>query len=133
MIVVVYDALKNGPWREQTAFLIDDQRDPVIIGASVHRAFAMARVDVPQPDYDTSNKATYPSLEISGAKTRSGFMKEARNVGIQQQSLDITVTPYANRGARGGFTAIDSKARVLRNPDDRALGEAVLDAFLDAE
>lgn len=131
LIVSPKNQTVDGIWEEQCAFLVEDPESPSSIGSVLRKALDESRQGVPKRSWESLQSMSYPALEASGVKTNSAFMKSAKYVAIGEEEREITITPYANKGARGGFTALKDKAQSLTAPDDAALGAAVLAAFAD--
>lgn len=127
------DQTVNGMWQGADPAFVDDATDPVAVGQAVMRALAASRRGIPHPSWDELNSSSDPVRDLFGIKSMSMFMNFAKHVAVSQESQHYTVTPYANKGARGGFTALDKKARVLVQPSEAELGQAVLDALNETE
>ena len=133
LIVSVEHQTIDGIWRQQSAIGLDHPASFELVGEAVRRALGASRQGVPRPDHSILSSSTYPVLVISGATSNSTFMKTAKHVDVKAEGRSITITPHMNKGARGGFQSRDELARILIEPDDSALGSAVLETFGDVE
>ncbi len=131
LIVTVHHQTVDNHWKQRDAFLVAEPTNPVSVGSVVREALEAVRYNIPRPTYDSLQSRTYPALEASGVKSHATFMKSARHVDVEQNATTLTIRPFANQGARGGFQSIEDKAQSLTAPDDAALGAAVLAAFAD--
>ena len=97
------------------------------LGVMVRRALARTFPVVPHPT-DFSNLAD-PVLKIAGVKSWSAFSKNSSTCSISTDNEHYEIVPYRKFGKRGGEVGIVEAKRILHNPSNEELGQAIQEAL----
>ncbi len=124
----------DGPWKLKDAFLFEGGSDPIKLGQAVRKAISSCKLGIPNPPWEETRHSVddSPVLSLLGVKKYATFMKSAKSVTIIEDKGEYEITPYQNKGSRGGFESIDEKMHKLINPDDQSLGETLMIALEEA-
>jgi hypothetical protein len=103
---------------------LDSDLEADQLGKAVMAASRRSRTGVPTPDVDSLSR---PSIVVTatGARSFAEYVKGVKSVNVEFDRHLVTITPTANRGARGGLVPLIEHALTVEHVSDVALGSAV--------
>ena len=110
--------------------------DPVAVGQALQAALDRSNARVlPRINHRTTDAAA-EFLEFLGVKTWGAYMRGVRCVKVLTKYGEpegtVSILPYQNMGARGGFVPIDGTRVELAYTTSEELGRAVQEAMTKA-
>jgi hypothetical protein len=95
-----------------------------IIGDTVLKVLHGSQESIPQPT--KWNDEFWEMLDLAGVKTWATFQKGASCIGFESDRGWLTMRPFANKGARDGYTPLQEKNFCIPcDSTPEAIGNAV--------
>ena len=115
----------NPPFVAVDADAEDDE-----LGHAVKEILAASARTVPHPSEWGLVK---PLLELAGVGSEPSFFRTASQIHVEENGEEIRLTPLRNLKKSSLYDALPERTIVVARPSDRALGNAVREAFDAAE
>ncbi len=97
-----------------------------VIAQALSDALTASATDLPDPTPEQWKRQFIPFQDAAAAKNFKTFMRDAKSVDIDRDSVAVTLTPMTNLGPNNGFEAVEGQAETLPATDMEAVAALLL-------